>query len=152
MRWYLIGFWLAFPWWLVMLSIFSWAHWPSVWLPWILLWFLDLNFALFISFPKLGEFSVIIIFFFQIRSLPPPLSLLLLRLCHLNIAWFYLWNPLNYSFLKILFSFCYFCWVISTTLSPRLLIRSSASSSLLLIPLAYFSFQFLCSSLVIASF
>ena len=37
--------------------------------------------------------------------------------------------------------------MISTTLSPRLLIRSSASSSLLLIPLAYFSFQFLCYKL-----
>ena len=39
----------------------------------------------FISFSKLGKFSVIIIFF-QISSLPPPLSLLLLRLYHLNIS------------------------------------------------------------------
>ena len=30
MRWYSLWFWFAFPWWLVMLSIFSCAYWPSV--------------------------------------------------------------------------------------------------------------------------
>ena len=30
----LLWFWFAFPWWLVILSIFSCAYWPFVYLPW----------------------------------------------------------------------------------------------------------------------
>ena len=33
-RWYLIVVWFAFPWWLVMLSIFSCVCWPSIYLLW----------------------------------------------------------------------------------------------------------------------
>ena len=32
MKWYLIGIWFAFPWWLVMFSMFSCGCWPSVYL------------------------------------------------------------------------------------------------------------------------
>ena len=34
MKWYLMWFWFAFPWWLVMLSIFSCVYWPFAYLPW----------------------------------------------------------------------------------------------------------------------
>ena len=33
-KWYLLWFWFAFPWWSVMLSVFSCACWPSVCLLW----------------------------------------------------------------------------------------------------------------------
>ena len=34
MRWYLIVFWFAFPWWLLLLNTFSCTHWPFVCLLW----------------------------------------------------------------------------------------------------------------------
>ena len=56
------------------------------------------------------------------------------------------------SFLGITFSFCCSNWVISTTLYSRFLVCPSTSSNLLLIPLVYFSFQLLYSSVLISSF
>ena len=34
MKWSLVWFWVAFPWWLVILSIFSCVYWPLAYLPW----------------------------------------------------------------------------------------------------------------------
>lgn len=67
-------------------------------------------------------------------------------------TWCFPTGPLAIIIFKILFSFCCSIWVISTTLSFRLLIYSSTSSSLLLNPSHEFSVLLLYSSVLLLLF
>ena len=88
---------------------------------------------MYIFFTRIGKFSVIV--FSNKFSISCFFLLLLVPLwCECWCAWCCPRGPLRYTHLFwILFSFCCSDWVFSVTLSFKLLIRSSALSTLLFI-------------------
>lgn len=86
----------------------------------------------------LSQVREIFSYFFQIYSCSNIHSLFFWDPLNANIAWSCLKALLNYSHLKISFSFFCSTWVLSTTLSSRLLFHSSVSFNFLLIPSSEF--------------